>query len=62
MYKTIFKILLLIFPFGLFAQNDIKTILIEIEQNNTTLSAYKNLNEGEALSLDILRAHQLIRI
>jgi flavin reductase (DIM6/NTAB) family NADH-FMN oxidoreductase RutF len=26
------------------------------------LVAYKNLNEGEALSLDTLRAHQLIRI
>ena len=49
MYKTIFKIFLLIFPFGLFAQNDIKTILIEIEQNNTTLSAYKNLNEAQKL-------------
>jgi flavin reductase (DIM6/NTAB) family NADH-FMN oxidoreductase RutF len=26
------------------------------------VAAYKNLNEGEALSLDTLRAHQLIRI
>lgn len=49
MYKNRLIILLLIFPFGAFAQNDIKTILTEIESNNTTLSAYKNLNEAQKL-------------
>ena len=48
MGKIILNILILIFPMGLFAQN-IETVLSEIESNNTTLSAYRNLNEAQKL-------------
>jgi outer membrane protein TolC len=40
--------LLLILPFGLSAQN-IESVLSEIESNNTTLRAYRNLNEAQKL-------------
>jgi outer membrane protein TolC len=48
MNKTIFRMLLLILPVGLSAQN-IEYILSEIEKNNTTLRAYKGLNVAEKL-------------
>lgn len=48
MNNIIFKILLLILPFGLSAQN-IQSVLSEIESNNTTLRAYQNLNEAQKL-------------
>jgi outer membrane protein TolC len=48
MNKIIFKMLLLILPFGLSAQN-IESVLSEIESNNTTLRAYRNLNEAQKL-------------
>ena len=41
-------VLLLILPFGLSAQN-MESILSEIESNNTTLRAYRNMNEAEKL-------------
>ncbi|MCY1723576.1 TolC family protein [Prolixibacteraceae bacterium Z1-6] len=48
MSKLIVKMLLLILPFGLSAQN-IENVLSEIESNNTTLRAYRNLNEVQKL-------------
>ena len=49
MNKTLIYFLLLLFlPFGLSAQ-DIKNVLLEIESNNTKLSAYLNLNEAQKL-------------
>lgn len=49
MHKIIVNILILILPFGLLAQTDIKNVLLEIESNNTTLRAYQNLNEAQKL-------------
>lgn len=40
---------MLVLPCGLLAQNKIENVLSEIESNNTTLSAYKNLNEAQKL-------------
>jgi len=48
MSKLIAKILLLLLPFGLSAQN-IESVLSEIESNNTTLRAYQNLNKAQKL-------------
>ncbi len=49
MREIIVKLMMLILPFGLLAQTDIENILLEIESNNTTLSAYRNLNEAQKL-------------
>jgi outer membrane protein TolC len=48
MNKIIFRMMLLILPIGLSAQN-IESVLSEIEKNNTTLRAYKGLNVAEKL-------------
>ena len=50
MNKLIIKsLVLLLFPFTVLAQSEIENVLLEIESNNTTLSAYKNLNEAQKL-------------
>ncbi|NQU53516.1 MAG: TolC family protein, partial [Bacteroidetes bacterium] len=49
MRKIIVNILMLILPFGLLAQPEIKNVLLQIESNNTKLSAYRNLNEAQKL-------------
>lgn len=49
MRKIIVNFLMLILPFGLLAQPEIENILLEIESNNTKLSAYQNLNEAQKL-------------
>lgn len=50
MKKIIIKnLLLLLLPFGLSAQSEIKSVLIEVESNNTKLSAYQNLNAAQKL-------------
>ena len=49
MKNKIFTIILVIFAFTLSAQNNIETVLLEIESNNTKLSAYRNLNEAQKL-------------
>jgi outer membrane protein TolC len=50
MRDKIFKLIILSLslPFGLSAQN-IENVLSEIESNNTTLRAYRNLNEAQKL-------------
>lgn len=49
MNRKIIAFLLLVLPLGLLAQTEIENILAEIESNNTTLSAYRNLNEAQKL-------------
>lgn len=48
MNKNILLLLTLVFPLSLPAQN-IESVLSEIENNNTTLRAYRNLNEAQRL-------------
>lgn len=48
MNKNILLLLTLVFPLSLPAQN-IERVLSEIENNNTTLRAYRNLNEAQRL-------------
>jgi len=47
MNRILINSLLLLLPFGIMAQPDIKQVLSEIEQNNTTLNVYQNLNEAQ---------------
>jgi outer membrane protein TolC len=48
--KTLFiKLLLVILPFGVVAQNNMDSVLSEIEKNNTTLKAYKELTKAQKL-------------
>lgn len=49
MCKLLVNILMLILPLGLLAQTGIENVLLEIESNNTKLSAYRNLNEAQKL-------------
>ena len=48
MKNTIFTLIILLLAFGISAQN-IESVLSEIESNNTTLRAYRNLNEAQKL-------------
>jgi outer membrane protein, heavy metal efflux system len=47
MNRILINSLLLLLPSGILAQPEIERVLSEIEQNNTTLNAYRNLNEAQ---------------
>lgn len=49
MCKRLVNFLMLILPFGLLAQTGIENVLLEIESNNTKLSAFRNLNKAQKL-------------
>lgn len=49
MYKRLVNFLMLILPLGVLAQTGIENVLLEIESNNTKLSAFRNLNEAQKL-------------